>query len=107
VNTADYEKNLRPAMSVGELLEMFGGWPAHERAVPIVAEVFEEIPAEELVGVVVDAGEIAADLDQPAGVRRLEACVASVAESALGGLADWDAVCDLLEASNRNRREKR
>ena len=68
---------------------------------PVVAEMFEEILEEELVGIVADAGEIAADLDQPAHIRRLAAAVACVGESTLeSGLADWDAVCDLLETSD-------
>jgi len=106
MNTTGYEKTLRPVMSADELVRLYGikrnGPIDPERLDEIAAAcaaVFDIADGDELMGLVVDAGAIAADLAQPIGVRRLAATVALAAESRHEkGTCDWDRALDWLEA---------
>ena len=93
-----YTKTWRPAMSAETLVRLFGRWPDRDESIPALAGALEDFEPDELAGLVADASKIAASLGDRPGVRRLAACVAIVAESVLrDGLADWDAVHDLIE----------
>ena len=107
MNVSGYATEWRRRMSAGELVALFGiphrGRPTPE-AVALFAELFERIGDDELVGFVVDCGQLAGELGQSPEVRRLAAAVASCAESAVvTGLTDWDAVLDLLDAGKEAR----
>ena len=107
MNLSAFPRERRACMRPSELASLYGNWPNAPETVPVLAEVFDELLDEsELVGLVADASELAARLDVPAATRRLAACVASAAESALaGGLTAWDRVVDVIEAGEAVRAE--
>jgi hypothetical protein len=110
VNVSGYPTERRPALSADELVDLFGipaGGRVTPEAVAVMADCLEGLDELVLVGLVVDAGELAADLEQPASVRRLAAGLASACESAVtASLCDWDAVWDMLEAGKAARRTR-
>ena len=107
MNLRGYTRERRRCMTPSELLSLWGAWPNVPDAVPALAESLDEVlDADELAGLVCDASELAGRLDLSPGVRRLAACVASAAESALaGGLTAWDRVVDVIEAGEAVRAE--
>lgn len=115
MNLADHPKTLRPVLSADEMVELFTVAPARralseellERLAAIGAEMFERPEPEVQVGFYVDCSAIAADMEQPIGVRRLAATVALAFESAHDeGCTSWDRVLDWLEASEYLHHER-
>jgi hypothetical protein len=105
---ADYPASPRPVLSAEEMVELFGGLRARgpiseelvERLAATGAEMFERPDPEVQVGFYVDCSAIAADLEQPIGVRRLAATLALAFESAHDdGSTSWERVLDWLIAS--------
>ena len=111
MNTSSYPKSLRPVLTAEGLVSTFDPWGDarldRSNRLEVVASVFENIDREELVGLVVDGSALAGELDQPPVIRRLAATVAVVAESALTGSTDWDAVVDLADAASAVNNTKR
>jgi hypothetical protein len=108
VNLGGYPKTLRPVLTAEEMVELFGGLRARgpvseelvERLAATGAEMFEHPDPEVQVGFYVDCSAIAADLEQPIGVRRLAATLALAFESAHDdGSTSWERVLDWLIAS--------
>jgi hypothetical protein len=108
VNSAGHTPTLRRVLTPQRMVELFTvRRVGTEDAPAILAEVFESFDDDELVGLVIDAGALAGDLNQPPGIRRLAASLACVAESALTGLTSWDALYDLIDAGLAVRAHER
>jgi hypothetical protein len=112
VKLADHPTSLRPMLSAEEMVEMFSVQPARgpiseewlERIAPAGAAMFECMDPEVQVGFYADCSAIAADMEQPIGVRRLAATVALAFESAHDdGSTSWERVLDWLELLHRER----
>lgn len=107
MNTAGYPTTLRPVLTADGLVRRFAlaacrgrvSGARLEAIASAAAAVFDIFDEQELIGLVVDCGAIAADLDQPLGVKRLAATVALAAESAHDeGACTWDRALDWLVA---------
>jgi hypothetical protein len=99
MNTASYPETVRPFLDADRLAGLFAvrAAPTSE-ALELLAETIEALPDDELVGLAVDAGRVAADLDVIPEARALAACTARAAETAHDGLCNWDALVGLLDA---------
>lgn len=110
VNLAGYPTERRAAMTSAELVNLWGiGWDGVPTcdALALIAATVEARDDDVLVGWVADCGELAGDLRQPFEVRQLAACLARVCEGVLtDGLADWDAVGDLIMAGKAAHDQK-
>jgi hypothetical protein len=117
VNTGSVRER-RPALSAAEMVSLFGRTGGNrplrdgelEEIASHAAAVFDPLDAAELIGLWADCSAIAADLDQPIGVRRLAACVALCAEEAHDGQVSWDRALDYIAAGeylNYEQREAR
>ncbi len=64
------------------------------------AALMEGLPDDQLVELRSAFAVVVGDLEQPAAVRQLAAVLDRVAETALGGLTDWDALLDAGTVTN-------